>query len=179
MKLANLENLGTLGQIAVRYPRPRASARPAAAASLGSAMHVSPAVVDRLVSPTSAGPEQGNRNLADAAELAGEWQVTHLAGAPVIEDSRLALRFADAGDVSGNASCNRFSGVYTADARSLQIGGAHGMLATTRMMCPESVMQQEAQFLQLIPAIDAYERTADGTLILRASGVEVLRAKRS
>ncbi|MEE4109017.1 MAG: META domain-containing protein, partial [Halieaceae bacterium] len=62
--------------------------------------------------------------------------MTHLEGQPVIEDSRLTLRFMQTGEVSGNASCNRFSGSYTADARSLKIGGTDGALAITRMMCP-------------------------------------------
>jgi heat shock protein HslJ len=123
--------------------------------------------------------ERGANTVAAAAELAGEWHVTHLAGAPVIEDSQLALRFMQTGEVSGNASCNRFSGSYTAEAGSLRIGGADGNLATTRMMCPAPVMAQEVRFLQLIPAIDAYEKTADGTLIFRAAGVEVLRAEKS
>jgi heat shock protein HslJ len=136
-----------------------------------------PLVAALLVSNNNGRTEQVDSKMADAAELAGEWRVTHLAGAPVMEGSRLALRFTASGEVSGNASCNRFSGSYTAEAGSLRIGGAEGNLATTRMMCPEPVMAQEDRFLRLIPSIDAYEITVAGTLILRAAGTEVLSAE--
>lgn len=138
-----------------------------------------PHVADLTVSKNNGRTEQVNSKMAGAVELAGEWRVTHLAGTPVIEESRLALCFTASGEVSGNASCNRFSGSYTAESGSLRIGGADGSVATTRMLCPEPVMAQEDRFLQLLPAIDTYEKTADGTLIFRAAGVELLRVEKS
>jgi heat shock protein HslJ len=135
------------------------------------------AVADYLMSTP---PERARRNstMTNNAELTGEWRATHLAGEPVIANSRLEIRFADTGDVTGNASCNRFSGKFGADAGSVRIGDENGNLAATRMMCPPQVMAQEDRFFALLPSIDAFAVSSDGTLILSASGTEVLRAEK-
>jgi CubicO group peptidase (beta-lactamase class C family) len=135
------------------------------------------AVADYLVAKNS-GLNEGNGAMTDSVELLGTWQITHFAGEPVIEDSEPEIRFTESGEISGNASCNRFSGRYSMDAGNLRIGDEYGNLAVTRMMCPEHLMVQEDAFLRLLPTIDAFEVAADRSLILRAAGVEILRAQR-
>ena len=77
--------------------------------------------------------------------------------------------FGEDGTVSGSSGCNTFSGTYTADDSSIELGPA----ASTQKMCAaEGVMEQEEQFLAALAASSIYEirghrlqlRNADGAL---------------
>jgi heat shock protein HslJ len=61
--------------------------------------------------------------------------------------------FGTNGTLSGLASCNQYSATYEAATNTLKINGA---IATTRMMCSEPAMQQEAAYLAALAKATAY-----------------------
>lgn len=106
--------------------------------------------------------------------LGREWIVEDIAGRGVIDDTRPSLRFHADGRLSGNASCNRILGRYESQARTLRVRPA----GSTMMACPPALMEQEDRLLKLLPRIQRYEVTADGTLRLHTAAGETITARR-
>ena len=97
-----------------------------------------------------------------------EWVLADLAGTPALPGGKATLAFPEAGRVSGNASCNQFTGAVTISGDSLKVGP----LASTRMACVDSaVSKQEDTYLK---ALDAATRYAyqDPDLLIYAEGFE-------
>jgi heat shock protein HslJ len=113
--------------------------------------------------------------------LAGTaWRVTgynngRQAVVSVLNGTELTMEFSADGRVAGSAGCNRYTGSFKHDGKSLSFGPA----AATRRMCiePEGVMEQEQQFLKALETVatarhegDRLElRTADGALAVTLS----------
>jgi heat shock protein HslJ len=99
------------------------------------------------------------------------WVVQHLTvdGTQThpIEGSSLTATF-DGDNVSGLAGCNSFSGGFTTDGDSIEIGP----LASTMVFC-DGVMDQEAAYLTLLQSADSYSVDGD-TLTLEVDGGAVL-----
>jgi heat shock protein HslJ len=93
---------------------------------------------------------------AAALVLSGsEWLLEDLAGAGVLDNVPATLAFPESGKTAGNGSCNRFFG-------SVEIHGDvihFGALASSRMACPEAVMNQETKYLQALQAAERFECT--------------------
>jgi heat shock protein HslJ len=85
----------------------------------------------------------------------------------VVIDSTITLQFGSDGTVSGNATCNSYSGAFTADESTVSVGP----LATTRMACASDELNaQEVQYLTALESAATYDIT-NGTLTIRdASG---------
>ena len=86
-----------------------------------------------------------------AGELAGtEWLLEDLGGAGVVDDIEATLVFPDdfvkVERISGNGSCNRFSGTAKVTAGLFEVGP----LSLTRMMCPPAVIDQETNYLKAL-----------------------------
>jgi len=62
------------------------------------------------------------------------------------------VQFHPDGKVSGFAGCNRFFGTFVATDSTLDVGP----LGTTRMACPDTIMQQEMAFLGEIEGASGY-----------------------
>lgn len=78
--------------------------------------------------------------------LAGSsWTFVSIGGVPVAGDRPTSLQF-DGERLSGSVGCNRFSGSYSADGRTLTAGP----LMATEMACPGPAMTQEAAFFKLM-----------------------------
>jgi heat shock protein HslJ len=75
--------------------------------------------------------------------LGSEWGLKNLGGTPVNSDAVPTLSFLEAGKVSGNASCNRFTGPVELGGGTIHIG----TLATTRMACLPDIAPQESAYL--------------------------------
>lgn len=112
----------------------------------------------------------------DPAELlrGGEWVVEDIAGAGLVEGSRVTLQFGPRERVAGRASCNRYTGRYALSGEGLRLKG----LASTRMACAEALNRQEMRFLQFLGQVVRHEFTADGALVLVAADGQRLRARR-
>lgn len=75
--------------------------------------------------------------------LGSEWALKNIGGTPVNPEAVPTMAFLEAGKVSGNASCNRFSGPVELGDGTIHIG----TLATTRMACLPDIAPQEAAYL--------------------------------
>jgi heat shock protein HslJ len=79
----------------------------------------------------------------------------------------VTIEFQD-GRAAGNATCNRFTGGYTADASALSFGPA----ASTRMLCPgDDLNAQEFAFFQVLQLTSSYTIVDDTLTLLSAEGV--------
>ena len=111
--------------------------------------------------------------VADKSELIGSWTVELIDERPVIDRSPAFIQFAEENRVSGNSSCNRFTGSYAFSETQLSFGQA----ATTRMACPPALMEQEQRFLDGLSKVaqvklknGMLEMTdTDGALVFKAS----------
>jgi heat shock protein HslJ len=99
-----------------------------------------------------------------AGSLEGDWQLADLngGGAP---DPAITLRF-DGGDqnnrLAGSSGCNRFSGRWGQDGRTLKLGP----FAATRMACAPAVLAVEQRFLAVLGDVGMLQFTAAGEAIL-------------
>ncbi len=113
---------------------------------------------------------------ATMVPLAGaEWRVVDIAQAPVVENSGVTLTFGADGRVSGNSTCNSFSGPYEASGDSLKIGPTMG---TLRACVETSLMEQETRFLALLGEVRAFTINPDTTLVLRTADGRTITARR-
>ena len=91
------------------------------------------------------------------ASAAGQAGSSLLAGSewgPGEGDDRY-VQFASGGKVSGHAGCNRFFTTYEQRGLKLKIAS----IATTRKMCSEAAMKQEAEWLGLLKWARSIELT--------------------
>ena len=82
------------------------------------------------------------------------WFLTKYNGSEPLYNHQPTLQF-EAGQVSGNTSCNHYSGKYQVEGDSITIDN----LSHTEMAClsPEGVMEQERIYLELLGAAQRYE----------------------
>lgn len=66
------------------------------------------------------------------------------------------IAFKTDGDVVGSGGCNNFFGSFTQNGRSITFGP----LASTRMACPQPIMEAERAFLSMLEQV----RTVDATV---------------
>jgi heat shock protein HslJ len=105
---------------------------------------------------------------ATAPSLTGtEWVLEDLGGSGVIDDAQATLAFLSDGKVAGRGSCNRFTGTAEIGASDIKIGP----LASTRMLCPGAVMNQETKYLKALQSAQRFERDGS-TLLVYSSGIE-------
>lgn len=110
-----------------------------------------------------------------ATLLHGEWVVERLDGAPVVTGSQVTIQFDTDGRISGNASCNRFTGGFTLTGESLSLGRP----AATMMMCtPDEKMKQEATFLKLLEGVSKFSIAGDRLTLTTGDG-RAIEARRS
>jgi hypothetical protein len=89
-----------------------------------------------------------------------------------IPGSEITALFAN-GQVSGSAGCNTYQGTYRSTRAAGQNTIEISSLATTRMMCDEPLMEQEALYLAALEA--ATEYTVEGfALSIEYAGGELL-----
>ena len=109
----------------------------------------------------------------DKSELVGSWTVEFIGERPVINRSPAFIQFTEDDKVGGNSSCNRFTSSYTFSETQLSFGQA----ASTRMACPQVLMEQEQRFLAALARVAQVQlengmlelTDADGALVFKAS----------
>lgn len=108
------------------------------------------------------------------ADLTGkEWMVASLDGTPVLTASPVTMNFGDDGRLSGNASCNAYTGSYKINDSALYVGP----LALTRKACMGDAMAQETAFVQLLEAVSEMQIDETGTLTISGEAGETLTAR--
>ncbi len=111
-------------------------------------------------------------------ELVGMWILEAFldAGAepqPVVE-APIELALGPEGEVSGTAGCNRYFGTYSADDGALSFGP----LGSTRMACPNALMDQEDRYLQMLERTAAFKADSDNLVLSDAQGGDLLRFRK-
>ena len=96
-----------------------------------------------------------------------EWLLQDLGGSGVLDNIEATLTFPDTGKVAGNGSCNRFFGPAHVSGNVIKLGP----LASSRMACPEAVMNQETKYLNALQAAERFE-WKDRYLLIYCQGFE-------
>jgi len=111
----------------------------------------------------TAGPESEH-----GAALAGtSWVAEDIDGRAVLGGVQSTLVFDAAQRISGRAACNQYFGtVERGEGARLQLKPA----GTTRMACPEPVMDQERRFLEVLGTVASYRNDGGALSLLDASG---------
>lgn len=100
---------------------------------------------------------------APPARLAGTaWLAEDVDGKGVVDRAQSTIEFIDDKRVAGSLGCNRYTGSYAADATGMRFG----QLASTRRMCPEALMQQEARFSAALGATRGFRLDRSGAMTL-------------
>lgn len=101
--------------------------------------------------------------MAQSSAIAGKWRLVSMgataAPSTPLQTTELSANF-EGDRISGSGGCNRFTGSYQAESSTLSIGA----LASTRMACEESVMNQETNYLTALQGAQRYEINEQGEL---------------
>jgi heat shock protein HslJ/membrane-bound inhibitor of C-type lysozyme len=103
------------------------------------------------------------------------WVVEDLAGAGIIDRSRVTIEFLEGNRIAGRASCNRYTGPYELRGEGIGIGP----LASTRMACAPALMNQEDRFLKLLAQVNSVLIGQQGQLLLSTPEGDSIRAFQS
>ena len=122
---------------------------------------------DLIAAPWVAAPP--SEGIPSADGLPGtSWTLVDLDGSAEFDASIAPnLTFAEDGTLGGFAGCNTYSGAFTVDAGSIDIGP----LATTKMACQPPASDIEAAYLPALDAVGSWEITPTGQLVLSGPGV--------
>jgi len=112
-------------------------------------------------------------NAAETDLLGTAWLAEDIGGRGVLDRARSTMEFVKPQQVGGLAGCNRYFGPVSLNGSTISFGN----LAATRMMCPDSLMDQEQRFLEALSKAKRLEFAHQGQiLLLYADGPEpVLR----
>jgi len=105
-----------------------------------------------------------------------QWLAEDIGGRGVMDMAQSTVQFDKQGRAAGNGGCNRYFGEYTIAGSSLSFGP----ISSTRMACPESLMNQEQNFFSALEATQSYRLDPLTDLLFFAdeSGKDVLRFSR-
>ena len=102
------------------------------------------------------------------ASPTGDWTVTSFLQANAvtgpIAGTKITANFDDQGNLTGSAGCNDYHGSYTLTRNRLQIS----TLGATTKHCaePKGVMEQEQQYLTVLPKTASYELQGENLTLL-------------
>jgi heat shock protein HslJ len=99
------------------------------------------------------------------------WRLTNLGEMNVEPDTRMSIRFETDGKMGGDAGCNRFFGSYELTDGKL----VFGLVAATRMACPEPANSLEISFLEALSATSTAARAESRLALKDEQGLTVLR----
>ena len=103
------------------------------------------------------------------------WVVEDLAGAGIIDRSRITIEFLEDNRMAGRASCNGYTGSYQLRGEGIAVGP----VASTRMACAPALMNQEDRFLSLLDQVSSARIGKHGELLLSTADGETIRAFQS
>lgn len=102
-----------------------------------------------------------------------EWVVEDVNGGGIIDRSRITLNFLPEGRVAGMASCNNYFAEYRLSGEGLSISSP----GSTMKACAPSLMEQEQRVLTALAAVQRFDISADGALILYGDSEQSLTAR--
>ncbi|WP_202395845.1 META domain-containing protein [Stappia sediminis] len=87
----------------------------------------------------------------------GKWLAEDLKGGGVVDIAQTYFEIGADGRISGSGGCNRMTGQAEIDGDQIKIGP----LASTRMACPDALMNQEQTFFQVLEEAVAFRIDTD------------------
>jgi putative lipoprotein len=109
------------------------------------------AALSALLATACAG-EPARETAADLADT--QWAVEDIGGRGIVDRTQTTLNIDIAGRASGTGGCNRYFGDVTLGPGTI----GFGPIGSTRMACPEAVMEQEQRFFQALEASRRYRQ---------------------
>lgn len=87
--------------------------------------------------------------------ITGNWRLTQINGASVIQGSEITAIFGDGGNLSGSAGCNNYNAGYQIGGNNLTIN----QITTTQQTCgePAGVMEQESLYILVLGSATGFE----------------------
>jgi heat shock protein HslJ len=102
------------------------------------------------------------------------WNLTSIytgdAVSTAIAGSEATMTLMEDGSVTGAASCNRYQGTYALDGDRLSFSG----LASTKMLCPDDIMNQETIFLEAMAAVEGFSIEGSSLTVTDGAGAPLL-----
>ncbi|MDQ8698899.1 META domain-containing protein [Hyphomicrobium sp. LHD-15] len=112
----------------------------------------------------------------DEAGLVGAtWLAEDIGGAGVVDNVQSKITIDSAGKVSGSGGCNRLIGSVEVDGDKITFAPP----ATTRMMCPPAVMDQEGKFIDALQKARGFTLEEPFLRLLGEDRAELVRLIRS
>ena len=101
------------------------------------------------------GKQMAGQNLGGGgAGLTGkQWRPVFVGAEPVAADAGLHVRFESDGNIRGHGGCNGFFGSLEKTDAGVKVGP----LGSTKMACPEPIMNLEQNFLESLQATTTFE----------------------
>ncbi|QSX34299.1 META domain-containing protein [Shewanella avicenniae] len=109
-----------------------------------------------------------------ANQLVGKWYLTAIKQQATLSYSTAYLTFAEDGQLSGNNSCNSFTGHYQLVDHQLQLTAEQG----TRKACVDALMQQEQAFREVLPQVAQLHIKGDQLKLLDRHHQRLLKLER-
>lgn len=115
---------------------------------------------------------------SDISKLSGTWELNYISGPRIAfnglypgKKPTLSFDLAEK-RVSGNSSCNSFSGKLVADDTSINFNEP---MAATKMACPG---EGEAIFFEMLKKVNKYTINGDTTLNFMMGDISIMRLKK-
>jgi heat shock protein HslJ len=105
----------------------------------------------------------------------GEWKVSEINMAAATDTNRATLLFGADGKLSGNTTCNTFSGTYTLTGNQITTSQ---VVATKRACADPKLTDQETKFMRVVQGANSWSIAPDSTLTLTAADGGTIRAKK-
>ena len=105
------------------------------------------------------GKQMAGQNLgAGGASLTGkQWRPVYIGATTVAADAGLHVRFGIDGSIKGHGGCNAFFGSLEKSESGVKVGP----LGSTRMACPEAIMDLESSFFEALQETTSFEINGD------------------
>ena len=114
--------------------------------------------------------------LATQSSIAGTWDLQSYSNGKeamqtVIPGSETTAVFGADGKLSGSGGCNQYSAQYTTTvSNAITITPP----SSTMMACKNNLMQQETQYLSLLPTAAKYDISGDQLTLFNSTGTKLL-----
>jgi putative lipoprotein len=105
-----------------------------------------------------------------------EWAVETVNGAAALDEPSATLEFTAEGNLSGRASCNRYSTAYAVNGPFIAVDPR---VAVTQMACPPPVLDQERAVLDVLAEARTWSLEPDGALLVETADGRALTARRA
>lgn len=128
--------------------------------------------LETLVENMSGNPEA---SLPEGRIEGGTWLAEDIQSRGVMDYLQTTLEVSGGGEVTGTGGCNNYFGEADIDGDRIRFGA----LGSTRMACPEAVMDQESRYFAALELVRRWRVEPTGLLhLLDEDGVTVVRFSR-